>query len=438
MEWYTDGKNVDLLITKKSDGVILDALWQIDEEGPFKIERIILVSKSAKFKETLVGRGYPDELHPVFSLNSSLIDSFDCRFDNAIQLTLTRQPNDLKDKATIALTHFDKESVKKPKPTELALFVSLVKKLLESIDMASIGTILGKEIEQYYQVREAELQRLESLAIEITDRTTHYRSQLDDDFKQRQNELSVQTESIKKRLYEEHEKQKAKLDEWETELERREEEIDNRDSKHARRQIRQDLKTEFIKRSERFELTQGTQCLRKPIFYFTILLLTIFGIGMAVSFAASLLPIWRGTELKTLDLINLVVKQVLFAVAFGTTSVFFIRWNNKWLESHAKEEFYLKRLELDVDRASWVVEMALEWKDEKGTEIPKELIDRLTLNLFNDNKSEEDLLHPADQLASALLGSASGASLKLPYGEVCFDRKSMKSLGKQSETDNGK
>ena len=49
----------------------------------------------------------------------------------------------------------------------------------------------------------------------------------------------------------------------------------------------------------------------------------------------------------------------------------------------------LNCLELDLDRASWVVEMALEWKDEKGTESPAELVQTRARNLFVDGDAKQ-------------------------------------------------
>jgi hypothetical protein len=128
-------------------------------------------------------------------------------------------------------------------------------------------------------------------------------------------------------------------------------------------------------------------------------------------------------------LITLAIKQIALGLAFASTGVFFIRWNNKWFEKHSTEEFRLKRLEIDIDRASWLVEMAFEWKTEKGTDIPIELINKLGENLFKEDKVEESPLHPSDQLASAILGAASSVSVKVPGGtEVKLDRKGLNKL----------
>jgi hypothetical protein len=113
-------------------------------------------------------------------------------------------------------------------------------------------------------------------------------------------------------------------------------------------------------------------------------------------------------------------------MALAASVVFYIRWTDHWFRQHADEEMRLKRLELDLDRATWVVEMALEWKREKDADIPQELIDRLSRNLF-ESDSYSRPRHPGEDLASALLGASSALSITIPgLGEAKFDRKGMR------------
>jgi hypothetical protein len=130
-------------------------------------------------------------------------------------------------------------------------------------------------------------------------------------------------------------------------------------------------------------------------------------------------------------MIAAIIKQVAFTIMFVSTAYFFIRWNNQWFQRHANEEFRLKRMELDIDRASWFVEMAFEWKDEKGEEIPVELIERLTHGLFGDDRGDHPV-EPADSLANALIGAAR-FKVKLADGmEVEYDRKGVEKLIRKS------
>lgn len=113
-------------------------------------------------------------------------------------------------------------------------------------------------------------------------------------------------------------------------------------------------------------------------------------------------------------------------VAIGT-ALFYLRWLNRWFEQHAQAEFKLKQFQLDIERASWLVETALEWDSSEGKELPKELLENLSRNLFNaDDEKIDQVRHPSDELASALLGSASKVRLNLGGNEIELDGKRLK------------
>lgn len=79
-----------------------------------------------------------------------------------------------------------------------------------------------------------------------------------------------------------------------------------------------------------------------------------------------------------------------------------------------------------MERASWIVETSLEWNDAKNDKIPAELLESLTKNIFREQSDKvERLVHPADQLASALMGSASMIRLKAGDSELEIDPKKL-------------
>ena len=91
---------------------------------------------------------------------------------------------------------------------------------------------------------------------------------------------------------------------------------------------------------------------------------------------------------------------------------------NRWFDRHADAKFQLRKLSLDVDRASWVIESALEWRSGTNSVLPKILLESITRNLFNNGNTQQEDLHPADYLASAILGSAKNIKLGLPGTEL--------------------
>jgi hypothetical protein len=119
------------------------------------------------------------------------------------------------------------------------------------------------------------------------------------------------------------------------------------------------------------------------------------------------------------------IKQTIYSIGTIGSLIFMIRWMNRWFELHSQAEFSLKNFELDMERASWLVETSLEWKDAKGTAIPTELLKSLSANLFENSTKIEQVQHPADQLASALLGSSSSIKLKAGDSTLEIDPKKL-------------
>jgi hypothetical protein len=127
-------------------------------------------------------------------------------------------------------------------------------------------------------------------------------------------------------------------------------------------------------------------------------------------------------------------KQLVYSFGAVGSILFYIRWQNRWFEQHSLAEFHLKQLELDMERASWIVETSLEWNDAKGNTIPTELLESLSRNLFSvQNEKVDNLIHPADQLASAIMGTASMVKLKTGNAELEIDPRKLKKTRKEIE-----
>ena len=110
-----------------------------------------------------------------------------------------------------------------------------------------------------------------------------------------------------------------------------------------------------------------------------------------------------------------------FALAFIAIATFFIRWSHQWFQKHADEEFKLKRLDLDIDRANWLVEQAMEWRNITSSEIPQSLIDKLARSLFVSEETKDIDIHPAETVLSAIFGKAGSINVELP-GKMTIER----------------
>lgn len=308
------------------------------------------------------------------------------------------------------------------------VLISLQKHLRPITHKETVANILGPELAEFYRQRERGLLRLEDLSLKLIKENTQYREELDKETNTLKHQGQRELEEQKRALQEAYAAKEEELKAHKSELEEKVKQLDDRASRHARRQIRQDLKKILEARGKDFSLSENTSKKRWPIHILFWILIVTFSIlfGRAISGAAE--PAATYTW-------YLLLRIPISAAALAASVLYYIRWNDQWSRQHADEEFRLKRLELDIDRASWVVEMALEWKDEEGSEIPQILVDRLTKNLFLEGYSE-GATHPSEDLASALLGASSNLNLKLPSGgtELSIDRKGIKEFKKATES----
>jgi uncharacterized membrane protein YciS (DUF1049 family) len=195
--------------------------------------------------------------------------------------------------------------------------------------------------------------------------------------------------------------------------------------------LRKDLQSEIKSRQTAFNLTEGTKKLRLPIHIVcVVIILILFTIAYMQGeqlITIFTLPAETHAQPSSSILIMMVLKSIGITVSAIGFTIFYIKWMNNWLEQHSLAEFQLKQFQLDVDRASWAVETALAWKSEVKDVIPSTLLESITRNLFdNAGKLTETPLHPADQLASALLGTASSVRLKAGDAEIELDGKKLK------------
>lgn len=425
-------QNYSFRITKSNDSKILTAVRKISDEVTFKIQSIHLqlYYGGQPIQGTPAELDKNDSYITVLGEKTELVKRFDFRYNLNTQLVIDRVDNQTYDTLTfifnnLADNHF----------AEVSKFISLIRKNLKSIDSElTTKTLFNDELKRHYELRESELTKLEEISESIIYKQQQFLLQKEQEYLKRKEELDEIYNNKTKELENTFNTKKVELDNERSLLDKKLQEINDHESKHERRRLREDLKKELKSRSEKFELTKGTNDLRKPIFIFSTILLILFGSGLVTYSILSVSELLKPVKDSSI-LISLLIKQISFALAFGSTSVFFIRWNNKWFEQHANEEFRLKRHEIDIDRASWIVEMALEWRTEKEGEIPSQLIDKLSQNLFIEAKQDNTELHPSDQLASAIFGAASNLTIKGPNdSQISFDRKGVQRLKKDSAT----
>ncbi|MFP5385129.1 MAG: hypothetical protein ACLGHN_03570 [Bacteriovoracia bacterium] len=267
------------------------------------------------------------------------------------------------------------------------------------------------------------LSKLESLGLDLQKETKSFRDRLEEEFL-----------SKRKKLEDEADKRSNDLESYyntkHEELDALKKRLDDKNNTHARREIRKDLTAAIKNRIENFRLSNDTSDLRTPIHVAFSILILSSGVGAFLASREFLQLIGDPKFLEnSIAVILGILKPLGLTALFSTSFIFYIKWLNAWFNKSAEEEMTLRRFQLDVDRSSWIVETVLESVSQHSHQLPPELILRFSNGLFSkDNEFKNDLEHPIDQLASALLGSAAKAKLKFGENELELDKQSLKKL----------
>lgn len=366
------------------------------------------------------------KLHPVLDLNSVLLNYIQINFSDNGYVQLLRNIKNAPDTVSIS----DRLTISPGNNTSEAPFFALLascRRLFETLDKTPVLEQINDQQRQYLLERQTSLHRLERMQDDFFNKLQEFTIGQTRNFQARQKELEDKFDSRVTELNKTHEGKLTELDEEKKRLDEKRQTMDLRDSTAVRRSIREDVKEMLLKRAASFKLSDTAGRRRLPIAAAYVFLSGVLGIFAVYLFfttgsdpAAAINPYHIG-------------RLIIATVGFVLSLSFFIRWLNDWSQQHADEEFYMKRFELDFERASFVVEWALEWAKEKE-EVPPYLIERLSRNLFDSHSGDPAPSTAADALASALFGSAATAKLKIGDNEISLDRKGIRTL-KKSEVE---
>jgi len=292
---------------------------------------------------------------------------------------------------------------------------------LHNLDPGILGRMPGPVLEPHVAL----LSKIESSAAEQITRTNDFIYEIASKFDARKQELEDEFESRRSRLESELENRRAHLKAEMELLDDRKKELDDRTNTHARRAIREDLVKVLRERQSLFTVSDKTRGLRVPIHIVFGALLTSTLVGALWS-----LYVWGSYANDNWGAMTITsaIKTAIFSFGFLTSAGLYISWMTRWSDKHADSQFQLAQFEIDINRASWAVEAALEWKGTQGEQMPDALLAGITKHLFEVNKQENAEYSPLEALASSILGSASNLKLNMNGSEVAYDRKSMKEL----------
>jgi hypothetical protein len=300
-------------------------------------------------------------------------------------------------------------------------------KAFERYKRSSILGSVDPLLAEFYRRRDEAVLHLEDAYSNLIRKASEHRQELDRELATGKQNSETEYTARREQLDTEYKEKVDQLATREQALDERAKLLDDKDNTHARRQLQKELKTALRERNTSFALTRETERKRWPVIVaFAVLIaallaaLTFAFYGTTIALPAGV-PFWFPLTRLGLSLL-----------ALAGAIIFYIRWQDRWSDLHAAEEFRLKRLDLDVDRASWLVEVMLEWRGEAGADIPKELIEKLANGLFDQTTSSPLATHPIEDSLATLLASPAAIKLDLPGGSLSLDRKSVKDLQKHA------
>jgi hypothetical protein len=339
----------------------------------------------------------------------------------------------------------------------------LIKKLRPFEPERIVGRTFSEEDSQLLAIHQSTLERLEQLNEHLIRQSADFRENLEvrfqESIRKNEEELLKKKEILESELQERREslqnKYSSKLSKIQIEKQELDEKlktIDDRNNTHVRREIRDKMLDDVKNRIEQFGVSRATAQKRRPVALGIILLVFCFlGLMLHASYEINIIADQKSGLLTavSIDIMKasgikpeeasmvstsafdktytylLWIRFTLFSFGLIGTLLYYIKWQNKWAEQHAISEFQLQQFYLDVNRSNWVIESCLEWRKETESSIPKELLTSITNNLFTRSETElERVIHPADELASALMGRASKLKLKIGDSELDFDNPS--------------
>lgn len=353
-----------------------------------------------------------EELMPILELNTVSTKRITVYLGNSLRLQIDRQVEQNQRSIIGSQDELEIQPEDSNGSRNRALsFIKLIadaRKEFNPIDSKPYMEVLEEGTRQLYESREQNIQKLERMQEEFFQGMLNFTVNQQTKQQEFQRTLEEEYSARQSRLEESHQERLKELENREAELTRIRSELDERDNRQARRDTYREFKSELTARSLKFELTDGTVNRRRFPFWFTISLMIAQLAGFAYCFYKNVVDASSQTNIVSIS------SQIGFAVAFLGTATFFIRWNNQWFQRHAEEEFKLKRLELDMDRANWLVELAMEWENITKSSFPPELVEKLSRSLFITDETRDIDIHPAETILSSVFGKSGSVNLEFP------------------------
>ncbi|SIO94647.1 hypothetical protein [Vibrio spartinae] len=330
---------------------------------------------------------------------NSFIDSFKCNYDPDVNT----DGHQLEFKINQLLLQYSEPVFNNENNLEIASAHHEVLTRLEGMS----AELITKQYDQVQKLEQDKQTFLDERTKEHTDKI----QALDDEYSERL-----------KTLEDSYQQRKAELDE-------RQKQIDDADNTTARRKTTIRMLEEVQEKAKKFDFSENVSSRSKAAMWWAVALVVI-AVIVTIESALSL-------QIKQ-DSWFLYARITFSSTLLISSVVYLIRWYNSWANRIAQQELDNQKFIRDLNRAHLAVEMALEWNEKKDGAIPARLLDSLTDGLFKSKDSTPpELLHPAEQIAAALVKSSERITLPFAGGSLDVSGRKL-SKAKPIKSDNDK
>lgn len=204
-----------------------------------------------------------------------------------------------------------------------------------------------------------------------------------------------------------------------TELEKRENSLELQSEKQSRRALRTEIQQTAKSLYQEPELSDQAKESFQRVTRACAWTLVLGTVLLIASLVGPLLALGYEGLADSPDVLPLAWSmRILFGFTVATTLVYYIRLLSSWSDQVTATELESKQFALDFDRASWLVEMSLEYEKE-GKEIPQELVRSFSRGLFGAAPAQREET-PSQSLLSLFRNAESlrvgGAGAEIEIG----------------------
>ena len=259
------------------------------------------------------------------------------------------------------------------------------------------------------------------------------RQSVEEDRRTARAKIEAEAEQRQQKFQSHVESEESKLSQKQAALDAREQELDNRQHMHVRRELREKIIEEFKRRSGVPVVSKRAMIMRWTIFSMTL----FAGVGLA-GFGLWTFYLLVGAKFESAAYWLLVARAAILSVGGVGLFLYAIQWLRSIYLDDVRTTRHYDNYRDDIDRASFAIETIIEIGNEKqGVAAPEAWIEGVCRNLFRSDVGDKAESGSQADAFIELLRSISSASVGPNGAKFTLNRKGGKRLAKTMSADNG-